>query len=143
MFKQIFRTAIKELFNGNIPEKLIKPATDMIKIMVEAEKRWTKYISNVNGDFLKDVESGIDKEHYNREDLLQILPGFSEEVIDEFIEGQANSVCSNLGLPLIYENKDIRTNPLKILLSNHLQYGREGVFEVQGVEYTRGVPTGF
>lgn len=137
MFKQIFRTAISELFNGVLPTELIEPAHDMIKIMVEAEKRWTKYITNVNGDWCNEI-SDVDI------DLRRAtLKGFSNEVIDIFIEGQANSVCSNLGLPLLYPERKNVNNPLANLLARHITYAREGVFETKGVEYSRNTNVGF
>lgn len=105
--------------------------------MVNAEKRWTKYITNVNADWLNEV-SDVD---INLRKAT--LKGFSNEVIDIFIEGQANSVCHNLGLPLIYpERKDVN-NPLANLLARHLTYSREGVFETKGLEYTRNSSLGF
>lgn len=109
----------------------------MIVTMVEAEKRWTKYITNVNGDWTREI-SDIDVSLRKA-----TLKGFSNDVIDIFIEGQANSVCSNLGLPLLYPERLNVNNPLANLLARHLSYAREGVFETKGVEYTRNAEVGF
>lgn len=95
MFKNIFRRTIIELFDGKIPDIVIKEATEIIKKMTEAEIKWTSYIGK---------------------DQL----GFSDKSIRAFVEGQANSVCSNLGLPLIYEESSLESNPLKDLLKRHI-----------------------
>ena len=68
----------------------------MITKMTDAEKRWTKYLSKG-------------------------LQGFSDEAIDIYIEGQANSVCNNLGIPKLYEKKKV--NPLRRVLTSHLKGG--------------------
>lgn len=109
----------------------------MIRIMTEAEKRWTKYVSNVNGDWVNEVSE------IPVEDRRATLKGFSNEAIDVFIENQANSVCSNLGLPLLYPEVKDRYNPLGVLLKNHLTYAREGVFEIKGKEYNSNPGLGF
>lgn len=115
LFMQIFRTAIKEDYEGVIPEAVVTRATELIKKMTEAEKRWTKYATKG-------------------------LLGFTDSSIDVFVEGRANSVCTNLGLPLIYPNND--NNPLEKLLKKSLRGGemesRSNFFEVNSVEYTKG-----
>lgn len=115
LFMLIFRTAIKEEYDGVIPESVVTRATDLIKKMTEAEKRWTKYATKG-------------------------LLGFTDASIDIFVEGRANSVCSNLGLPLIYPKND--NNPLEKLLKKSLRGGemesRSNFFEVNSVEYTKG-----
>lgn len=129
LFSRIFRTTIKELFNGVIPESLIPKAQDMIEIMTNAEKRWTSYLSNINQDWVSEISDvPVDERRAT-------LKGFSQDVINVFIEGQANSVCKNLGLPLIYPESKGEYNPLKTLLTRHLSYARESVFESKGKEY--------
>jgi hypothetical protein len=68
--------------------------------MTDAEIRWTSYIS-------KDLD------------------GFTPATIKAYIEGQANSVCRNLGLPLMYE--EAVNNPLKKILYDHISIVKEGV----------------
>lgn len=115
LFKNIFRTAIKESFNGVIPTYIVEQSIKMIKAMTDAEIRWTKYTS------------------------LNTL-GFSEEAIRVAIEAQANSICSNLGMDNIYEEVD--NNPLKDLLSTHLKGGefssRTAFFEKNVADYSKG-----
>lgn len=115
LFMQIFRTAIKESFNGKIPDIVLEKGKELIIKMTDAEKRWTKYAT-------------------------QGLLGFSDRTIDIFIESKANSVCKNLGLPLIY--KEEANNPLGKLLQNFLRGGnvesRTNFFESNSVEYTKG-----
>lgn len=115
LFKHIFRTSVSESFNGVIPATIQNKAKHMIMDMVTAEKRWTKYASKG-------------------------LMGFSDRAIDVLVEQQANSVCSNLGLPLIYP-KAIE-NPLKKLLTKNLKGGamesRSNFFEGNVVEYSKG-----
>ena len=115
LFKNIFRTAIKENFNSVIPKDIEKFGLELIEEMCNVEKRWTKYVSKG-------------------------LLGFSERSVDIFIEGKANSVCKNLGLPLIYKKSDF--NPLQELLNKHLIGGsetkRSGFFERNVADYTVG-----
>lgn len=115
LFKNIFRTAIKETFNGVIPEYVMNEAYKMIKIMVTAEIRWTEYT------------------------CLNTL-GFSKESIRVAIEAQANSICNNLGLDLLYE--EVENNPLIELLKVHLKGGeyasRTAFFEENVVDYSKG-----
>ena len=115
LFKDIFRTAIVESFDGVIPAQIQNKAKHMIMEMVTAEKRWTKYVSKG-------------------------LMGFSDRAIDVLVEQQANSVCKNLGLPTIYP-KDTE-NPLKKLLVNNLKGGvmesRSNFFENNVAEYSKG-----
>ena len=63
--------------------------------MTEAEITWTKHITK-----------GI--------------LGFSERSIEIFVQGQANSVCKNLKLPLLFEAQDLSNNPLRKVLRDHL-----------------------
>ena len=70
---QIFRTAIKESFNGEIPFKVKNRCLEMIKLMTEAEIRWTTYASRG-------------------------LPSFSDKTIEVFIQSKANR--SSLQRPL-------------------------------------------
>ena len=115
LFMQIFRTTIKEEYNGDIPEIVVTRATEFIKKMTDAEKRWTKYATKG-------------------------LLGFTDASINVFVEGRANSVCNNLGLPLIYPKSE--NNPLEKLLKKSLRGGemesRSNFFEVNSVEYTKG-----
>lgn len=137
LFKRIFRTAMKELFDGIVPQQIIEPALDMIKIMAEAEMHWTKYISNVNGQWVNEIsEVPVDLR-------TSTLKGFSSEVIDIFVKNQANSVCRNLNLPELYPEAKDQANPLGHLLKKHLSYGREGVFTGNGLEYAQSTNVGF
>jgi len=115
LFKNIFRTAVKETFDGIVPKDVEEFSLDLISKMVDAEKRWTKYVSKG-------------------------LLGFSERAIDIFVEGKGNSVCKNLGLPLLYKESDF--NPLQDLLNKHLVGGeldkRTGFFEKNVADYTVG-----
>ena len=115
LFMLIFRTCIKESFNGEIPSIVKQQARELIIKMSDAEKRWTKYVTKG-------------------------LLGFSNQAIDIFVESKANSICSNLGLDLIYENNS--NNPLDKLLKKSLRGGemesRTNFFEANSVEYTKG-----
>ena len=115
LFKNIFRTAVKENFDGVVPRDVADFGLELIEEMCNAEKRWTKYVSKG-------------------------LLGFSERAIDIFVEGKANSVCKNLGLPLLYKESDF--NPLQDLLNKHLVGGsqtrRSGFFERNVADYTVG-----
>lgn len=112
----IFRTAIKEIFNGVVPDRIKERAKNLIIKMTDAEKRWTKYIAK---------------------DVL----GYSDNVIDIFVEAQANSVCSNLLIDPIYPKVDDANNPLRRVLLNHLPVNnggrRGGVFEGNIIEYSK------
>lgn len=118
LFKNIFRTTINELFDGVVPEVIIKEATELIKYMTEAEIEWTSYIGK---------------------DQL----GFSEKSIRTFVEGQANSVCRNLKFPLIYEDVSLEDNPLKDLLARHIANEdiktRSNNFMNNNASYVKGV----
>jgi len=94
LFKGIFRAALKEIFNDIIPDKVRNEIYDIINKMVIAEKRWTKYA-------LKDIS------------------GSSDTAIDFLVEEQANSVCSNLKLPLLF--KKHKVSPLNDLLDKNLK----------------------
>lgn len=115
LFMNIFRTAVKENFNGEIPDSIKVKGKELIVKMCEAEKRWTKYATK---------------------DLL----GFTDRSIDIFIQGKANSVCKNLGFELIYPVET--DNPLQKLLNKSLKGGevesRTNFFEANSVEYTKG-----
>lgn len=115
LFMNIFRTCIKEEFNGEIPDEIKAKGRELIIKMTEAEKRWTKYATRG-------------------------LLGFTDRTIDIFVESKANSVCKNLGFDLIYEIND--NNPLDKLLKKSLRGGgiesRTNFFESNSVEYTKG-----
>ena len=115
LFKNIFRTAVDESFDGVVPDSVSKKITEMILDMVTAEKRWTKYVT-------------------------QGLLGFSDRAIDIFIEDQANNICSNLRLPLIFEKH--KDDPLKKILNKTLKGGgtdsREAFFESNVASYSKG-----
>lgn len=83
------------MFNGVVPDIIREEASELIKFMCQAEKRWTKYIT-------------------------RRTPNFSSEQVDIFIEGQANSVCSNLGIPYLYEKVSDSENQYKKILVDHL-----------------------
>lgn len=78
LFKNIFRTSVNEVGITNETKTKI---LDMITKMTNEEKIWTKHITKGN-------------------------LGFSDIAIDMFIEHQANSVCKNLKLPLLFEKTD-------------------------------------
>lgn len=115
LFKNIFRTAVDESFGGVVPDTVTKKITEMIIDMAIAEKRWTKYVT-------------------------QGLLGFSDRAIDIFIEDQANNICSNLRLPLIFEKH--KDNPLRKILNKTLKGGgtdsREAFFESNVASYSKG-----
>lgn len=115
LFKNIFRTAIKETFGGVIPDETIKAAHSMIIEMADAEKRWTKYVTKG-------------------------MLGFSDRSIDIFVEGKANSVCTNLGMPLLYPIE--KNNPLQSLLNTYIRGGdmetKQNFFETNVTEYSKG-----
>lgn len=129
LFKQIFRSAIKELFGGVVPERVNDKAIEIIKFMTDVEYNWTKVIT-------RDVV------------------GFSDRVIRKFVEGQANSVARNLALTtehgygVIYpdDDKEIENNPLRRILLKHLPAVtkdgdvtgvREGVFGHNVTDYNK------
>lgn len=116
LFKHIFRTVVNESFGGKIPVNIQNKLKHMIIDMSDAEKKWTKFATNG-------------------------LMGFSDRTIDIFIEEQANSVCSNLGIMPIYEKH--KENPLKKILVKNLKGGeatesRESFFEVNVASYSKG-----
>lgn len=115
LFKSIFRTVVIESFDGKIPVGVQNRLRVMISDMCEAEKTWTKYAT-------------------------QNLMGFSDRTIDIFVEDQANSVCTNLGLMPIYDKH--KENPLKKILVKNLKGGesdsRSSFFEVNSAEYSKG-----
>lgn len=84
--------------------------------MTDAEKRWTKYIA-------------------------QGVLGYSDNIVDIFVEAQANSVCTNLLMDTIYPTVDDANNPLRRILLNHLPVNnggkRSGVFEGNVIEYSK------
>ena len=112
---RIFRTAVNERFNGVVPEVVVKRVHEMLKIMTEAEIRWGIYAAN-----------GI--------------LGFSEQSITALAQGQANSVCKNLGIPTLYEVNQ-KANPLRKLLRDHLRGGEVETktlfFEGNPVDYSK------
>lgn len=116
LFKHIFRTTVEESFDGKVPLRVQNKLRDMVLDMVVAEKKWTKFVT-------------------------QNLMGFSDRTIDIFVEEQANSVCSNLGIPLPFEKQ--KENPLKKILTKNLKGGentesRESFFEVNVASYSKG-----
>lgn len=116
LFKHIFRTTVEESFEGKVPLRVQNKLKDMVLDMVSAEKKWTKFVT-------------------------QNLMGFSDRTIDIFVEEQANSVCTNLGIPLPFEKQ--KENPLKKILTKNLKGGentesRESFFEVNVASYSKG-----
>ncbi len=115
LFKNIFRTTVHEEFNGIIPIDVVYKGTELIKVMTDAEIRWTKYATK-----------GV--------------LGFSDNAIKVYIESQANSVCNNLGFPKMY--KEEKNNPLGKLLKSRLRGGeletRSAFFETNVVDYSKG-----
>ena len=92
LFKNMFRTAcIENNINLSLKEyePLVKEFHDMIHNMVEAEIRWTNYITK-----------GV--------------LGFSEQSIQIYVEHKGNSVCKNLGIQPLYKQTD--GGPLQKLL---------------------------
>ena len=116
LFKNIFRTAIKESFNGVVPVAVKEKITKMVQIMTEAEIRWGKYATKG-------------------------LLGFSDESIERFVHTQANEVFSNLMLPKIYPEYTIKENPLQRLLMDHIKGGEVATktlfFEGNPVDYSK------
>lgn len=82
-----------------MPEEVVKKAHAMIRMISEAEKRWTNYVAN--GTIL----------------------GFSDRTIKIFIENQANEVCKNMGIPPVYEDHSKEDNPLLKLVKDHVKGG--------------------
>lgn len=116
LFKNIFRTAIKESFGGIVPEVVKEKITKMVQIMTEAEIRWGKYATKG-------------------------LLGFSDKSIERFVHTQANEVFSNLMLPKIYPEYTIKENPLQRLLTDHIKGGEVATktlfFEGNPVDYSK------
>lgn len=101
-----------------IPDVLAEEAKKMIMKMTEAEIEWTTYIGK---------------------DQL----GFSPVSIRLFVQGQANSVCKNLGFDLIYpEDGGVEQNPLKDLLRRHISsegsITRSNTFVNNNATYVKG-----
>jgi len=96
LFKRIFRQIVTEEFDNKVPENVKERIYGVIKNIVKAEKRWTKYVSKG-------------------------LPGFSGATIDIFVEGKGNSVCKNLLLEPLYPK--YKYDPLDKLLKAHLKGG--------------------
>lgn len=120
LFQGIFRTAITESFGGVVPKNVVDKIHTMVTNMCNAEIRWTKYIS-------------------------KNLLGYSEDSIRIYIESQANSVCKNLGLPLLYEEVDITKNPLRQLLLSHYKNKNDNTtktlfFEANVADYQKSGP---
>lgn len=64
--------------------------------------------------------------------------GFSERSIRWFVESQANSVCKNLKIPLIYEEIPDRDNPLRVMLLDRINTESRGtLFDTPGTDYTQ------
>ena len=120
LFQGIFRTAVTESFDGVVPKNVVEKIHTMVANMCNAEIRWTKYIS-------------------------KNLLGYSEDSIRIYIESQANSVCKNLGLPLLYEEVDITKNPLRQLLLSHYKNKNDNTtktlfFEANVADYQKSGP---
>lgn len=114
LFMNMFRTAVRENFNGVVPDVVKDGIHKMIKIMVEAEKRWCNYATK-----------GV--------------LGFSEASIKSLVEGKGNSVCKNLGLPLLYEAPS--NNPLQKLLDKYdlsKSDAKDNFFEGNVAAYSKG-----
>lgn len=79
LFKNIFRSTIREQYGdiANVPASTIEKIKNLISSMAETEIRWTKY-------------------------LTKNLLGFSDRVIEQYIQYKANSVCDNLLLDKLY-----------------------------------------
>jgi len=114
LFKNIFRTTIAEEFGGTVPDSVRIMAHKLIRDMTEAEIRWTLYAT-------------------------EGVIGFTEKAITICVEEQANSVCRNLMLPMLYEKR--KDNPLRKILIDHLKDGntssRTSFFEKNVVEYSK------
>jgi len=114
LFKNIFRTAINENYNGIVPNYLLTKIYKLIEHMTNEEIIWTKY-------------------------LTRNLLGFSEEAIELFIKGQANSICNNLKIDLLYPN--IKISPLMRLYDEYSKLKRKGktnFFEKKVGDYSIG-----
>lgn len=102
-----------------VPKAVIDKIHQMVVHMTQAEIRWTKYVTK---------------------DIL----GFSDESIRIFIEGQANSVCRNLGIPLLYKEEPISNNPLLASVLEHIKGGEVDTktlfFEGNVADYTKTGP---
>lgn len=87
----------------------------MIKKMVEAEKRWTKYVTKG-------------------------LLGFTDRTIDVYLEDCANDICKNLKIPTLYPHPDV--NPLRSILDKKIKgdkfESRTNFFEANPTEYSKG-----
>ena len=119
LFRNIFRSVIKESFNGVVPDTVKEKALKMILDMEKAEYRWTKYASKG-------------------------LPGFSDEVIDVFLKNRVNEICGNMMLDKPYPDMKGRANdPLGKLLALNLpddNIGSKSNFleGVNSIDYTQG-----
>lgn len=85
--------------------------------MTNAEIRWTNYLG-------------------------KHLPYMSEEAVDIFIKNQANSVCQNLALPMLYPEAKDKYNPLKKIMLKHLHTAENldnkgAFFEGNVVDYAK------
>lgn len=81
LFKNIFRTAVKELLvdTKHLPEEFIERIYKLLKHMTWVEINWMLYLAkqaNING--------------------------FNEDTISQFIQDKANSICKNLGIDKLY-----------------------------------------
>lgn len=114
---QVFRTAVKESFDGVIPQEVVTRANNLIREMTDAEIEWTNHIG-------------------------KNMKMFTPETIDTFVKGQSNSVCRNLGIPLLYPEVVGKPNPLNKMLMEHLNAAdntklRSSIFEVNAMEYNK------
>jgi len=112
LFKNIFNTAVRQV---DITDNTVKTALSMITHMAEEEKIWTKHITK--GSL-----------------------GFSDKAIDLLVEHKANSVCTNLRLPLQYAQTD--GGPLMAIHDNYSMLSKSktksNFFEVPVGDYAIG-----
>lgn len=109
LFRNIFNSSVKLV---GITEETTKTILEMIEDMTNEEKIWTKHITKGN-------------------------LGFSDLAIDMYIENQANSVCSNLKLPLLYKVTD--GGPLMSIVNKYSMLSKTKIkanfFEVPVSDY--------
>lgn len=113
----IFRAAVKESCGDNIPAEVRERAKELIIEMTDAEIEWTRFLG-------------------------EGVPMFTEESVDTFIKNQANSVCRNLNLDLIYPEVKDKPNPLRRMMMSHISAAdktklRTAIFEHNPTEYTK------
>ena len=116
IFKYIFRTAIKESFNNSIPEDVVLRSAVLIQHMVDAEIRWLEYVTTG-------------------------LLGYSKRSIEIFVQSKGNSICNNLGLPILYSLDPKIPNPIQSIIDQRIKSNkyesRTNFFEANPTEYTK------